>query len=493
MTQKYLTSNRIIAIICILLTAVLFLSGVTGYWFYTVEDAYISFRYAENLLEGKGLVYNAGDRVEGYTNFLWVLILSVLRLIFPFPQAAKFAGALLGGFTLLLMINMFSRECDRRVLGPVAALLLAVSPGYQLWSVAGLETPLFVFLLVAAVYSDRNFKQYSTFLSGLFFGLATLTRPEGFLFCSLYHVVYLREYIKTPKKLLWLVAGFGCVVIPHVLFRWSYYSAWVPNTYWVKSKRFNDGRMAYFIRYTAMTGFLIGPVALAGIFKMRFTTRYLALVTTSIGYLLYVFWVGGDWMPMGRFFIPVLPFLALASVQVFQTRQKKIWISGLMVFVVITAAIAGVSAKFDMLRWRKSHYIDVLTWETAHMVQWKAVGQWFAENTGSGQSMSTGLGGIIPYYSGITNIDRGGLNDKVIAGIIHQSKNESMEKAAVDREVYLRCPTFLLDESHSFNMLLEKQPDGETEWFRNSVFRDCYQFRSVEINGKYLIYYERLP
>ena len=50
-------------------------------WFLT-DDAFISFRYTRNLLEGHGLVFNPGERVEGYTNFLWILELAAIWGLF---------------------------------------------------------------------------------------------------------------------------------------------------------------------------------------------------------------------------------------------------------------------------------------------------------------------------------------------------------------------------------------------------------------------------
>lgn len=44
---------------------------------WTSDDAFISFRYARNLVEGKGLVYNAGERVEGFSNFLWTMLIAL--------------------------------------------------------------------------------------------------------------------------------------------------------------------------------------------------------------------------------------------------------------------------------------------------------------------------------------------------------------------------------------------------------------------------------
>jgi len=139
----------------------IFITGVTYFWFYTVEDAYISFRYSDNFLNGHGLSYNEGDRVEGYTNFLWVLILCIPRIFFPFPVIAKVLGALLSIASLISVFCLTSQHDRDRWAGPAAALMLACCPGFQMWSIAGLETPLFIFLLVFAVLCDLRLKKYA--------------------------------------------------------------------------------------------------------------------------------------------------------------------------------------------------------------------------------------------------------------------------------------------------------------------------------------------
>lgn len=73
------------------------------YWSCLVDDAYISFRYAENLAAGHGLVFNPGERVEGWTSFLWVVILGLLSLVgLPLPRAAAALGSACGVATILL-------------------------------------------------------------------------------------------------------------------------------------------------------------------------------------------------------------------------------------------------------------------------------------------------------------------------------------------------------------------------------------------------------
>ena len=61
----------------LILGAILLLAlSYVFYFRWVAEDAYISFRYARNLVEGHGLVFNVGEKVEGYTNFLWTLLLA---------------------------------------------------------------------------------------------------------------------------------------------------------------------------------------------------------------------------------------------------------------------------------------------------------------------------------------------------------------------------------------------------------------------------------
>ncbi|MBE7560362.1 hypothetical protein HS125_16035 [bacterium] len=103
---------------------------------FLVDDAFISFRYAENLAAGRGLVFNPGERVEGYSNLLWVLILAgANRLGLPTIATAQGLGCVAA--FLALMLTFFLR---RRSPAHFAALLLAASLPWALWAVSGMET-----------------------------------------------------------------------------------------------------------------------------------------------------------------------------------------------------------------------------------------------------------------------------------------------------------------------------------------------------------------
>ena len=157
---------------------------------YVVDDSFITFRYVRNFVRGDGLVYNPGERVEGYTNFLWAILLS--GFLWAKPQlnllpVAQFLGISFGAATIILVIFFSSRIQKRSGLsGLIAATFLALNSAFVAWTTGGLETTFFAFLVFAGSYAylcsleaDKNFVA-----APILFALASLTRPEGVLFFS---------------------------------------------------------------------------------------------------------------------------------------------------------------------------------------------------------------------------------------------------------------------------------------------------------------------
>ena len=90
-----------------LLSLVFFLALIGLFWHFTIDDAYITFRYAGNLARGHGPVYNPGERVEGYTSFLWMLLMAVVSAIGWDPViAAKVLGTACSLLTLLVTYRL---------------------------------------------------------------------------------------------------------------------------------------------------------------------------------------------------------------------------------------------------------------------------------------------------------------------------------------------------------------------------------------------------
>ena len=201
--------------------------------FFLNEDAFISFRYVQNLVSGQGLVYNPGVHDEGYSNLLWILLLAPFALAGIPPERAAPALGILSGAVLLYVVWRMAKRLlpDRRWLPLAAPGFVAASFSVVYWAGSGLETVFFGLLLVCAVFFHlREPSEPSERLAvasyapgkkpgrfpwtGLFLGLAALTRPEGFGFILIFAVHYLYcRWRKIPIGSDWraLIPALGLV------------------------------------------------------------------------------------------------------------------------------------------------------------------------------------------------------------------------------------------------------------------------------------------
>ena len=161
---------------------------------FVTDDAFISFVYAKNLLHHGALVFNLDERVEGYTNFLWTLVLTAGMAVRVAPEiSSRVLGTLCGALTFVVVAGAARRlrgaSESPSVWDALPALILAGIPGYACWSSGGLETQLFTLLctLGATTYlrvclADPAAPEAAQLgRAGLWLGLAALTRPEGYL------------------------------------------------------------------------------------------------------------------------------------------------------------------------------------------------------------------------------------------------------------------------------------------------------------------------
>ena len=325
-------------------------------WF-IADDAFITFRYVRNLLEGHGLVFNPGERVEGYSNFLWALELAAIWKLFGL-RPEDVAQWLSVGYTagvLALLAWWVRRDAglggQRGLAGWMALGLVCGSATFAVWtSGGGLETRQFTFFLMAAMVglmlhggSRRALAAVSLCLAA-----AALTRPEGVLMAACCFgwfgaqrlVAYRSEGGSSDgvggrrfaawldwRDVVCLAAPFVLLVGAHLVFRLAYYGEWLPNTYYAKHVRpWYESGLRYYAAAALETGlYLLVPLALAALragWKARREIAYALPLLCIFVHMAGVMRVGGDhfeWRPLD-FYWPVLSVPAAAAILALGSR-----------------------------------------------------------------------------------------------------------------------------------------------------------------------------
>lgn len=286
------------------------------------DDAYISFRYARNLLDGHGLVFNPGEAVEGYTNFLWTLLCAAAMGLGLDAEAFTIgAGVAAYAATILLLARLGTGTL------PLAALCWAAHGLAADFATSGLETSLFTLLTVAtAAAAWRG----SALAVGLLGTLATLTRPEGALVAAL--GVLAVALGPGGRRAAFKALLPGLVVAPVWLgWKLATYGALLPNTFYAKAgegARWAEGLHYLWLYARAYTVVALGLPAAAWLAARAVgdqATRPLAIMACllPILYLLHVAHVGGDFM-FARFALPVSPLLLLALERAISWLQPRL-------------------------------------------------------------------------------------------------------------------------------------------------------------------------
>ncbi|MBU0607135.1 MAG: hypothetical protein KKI08_04575, partial [Armatimonadetes bacterium] len=207
---------------------------------FTSDDAYITLRYARHAADGQGLVFNAGERVEGYSNPLWLgLLVAAGKMGLDLVGAAKALGLLAGLLALLFSVGIITRLTDRDDWLPYLGLLpLVTSAPLAVYAASGLETVLYACLLTALVYcwlSPEPRAWWAVVLCALG---AAFTRPEGMAVLLAVLVWRGARSLEMPlrrRRHYWfsVPVALGAMAL-FLLARHAVFGAWLPNTFYAK-------------------------------------------------------------------------------------------------------------------------------------------------------------------------------------------------------------------------------------------------------------------
>jgi hypothetical protein len=208
----------------------------------TIDDAFITFRYARNLLAGNGFVYNPGEAVLGTTTPLYTLLMAGLGVPWgaanaPFPSLALAVNALADAATCLLLVWL-GKRIGARWAGWAAAAVWAVAPFSVTFAIGGLETSLYVLLLTGTTAAALAGKRVAAALLG---AMALLTRPDALILVG--PLVLERAYsafFARPREerqpLRWAeAAAFGAPVLAWGIFATLTFGSPLPNSILAKA------------------------------------------------------------------------------------------------------------------------------------------------------------------------------------------------------------------------------------------------------------------
>ncbi|NUP97057.1 MAG: hypothetical protein HUU28_12930 [Planctomycetaceae bacterium] len=372
------------------------------------DDDYIAYCYARNLVEGHGLVFNLGERVEGFSAPGWMLAAAGTIALGLHPAHFSIVVSVLSFAAIAFTIAVLwqRRRPQDRFAAP--AWLVAASPALAWHSILGLGTvPLAALVTFAIERWDQARRTGRVPVTACaLLGVAALLRNEAILFALplVWSELRARRWLG-PLLAFAPLAGWQA-------FRLAYFGRWVPITYTVKKLDFfTDLRLGleYLAESSAATGLVLalalGLVALAR--RPRDEDPVLRSATlVSTVFALYVVYVGGDFFPLGRFFVPILPLALLVGCLGFHGLFPQV--RGLAAVGAVVLALGFEQVQQGL---REHLYLTHLGSEP----RWEAMGREVARRVPPDTKVALAPIGCFKWASRLYVVDMLGLTNTAIA------------------------------------------------------------------------------
>lgn len=395
------------------------LIGFSQTTFAVHDDAYITYRYAKNIVNGKGFVYNPGEHVLGTTTPLYTLLLAAVGILYPDIPTASYAIGVIGWAACSVLVFLICRASDQRITGLIAATLVATSPLFL--TALGMETSLYVALSLAAIYL-YIVERFN--LASIALGLLFLTRGDGILVAFIVLADFLWRRRRFPWQQMFL---FALLTVPWLLYSLFTFGSIFPNSLYAKAgqahKSLLGGEIGSFLYGVGVIArdslrqsrlhYIFAPLWLAGLVSLaRQRPRWsLVMIPWMIVYALAYELLGVLRFPW--YYAPLWPGLALLAAegvacvlalvgQLGETRRWHGW-RYMQITGAILLAVVMLSAQMASLAHMRSSTIP------PHNQTYISVGNWLRENTPTDATVAAIEIGIIGYYSDRKIIDTMGL------------------------------------------------------------------------------------
>ena len=438
-----------------------------------VDDSYITYRYARNIVRGLGVVWNPGDPpVEGYSNFLWMIAhamglraglepLALSRLL----GALSYAGC---GFMVFRLARALGAETRHAA---VATILFSLVPSFPFWAMSGLETTsvvLFALLFfhgLALEWPDARWP-WRTALWGV---VLVLSRPDGLLIVGVALGALL--WPPDPSRWKWLLRCMALLAPPVVI-----YQVWRQLTFGTPTPNTLSAKLQSMAGDVLVTDFLSLIFPLLLLLALLARVRGLgsierAILAVTAAYVLAGLNIMSHVSHAQRFFLPVMgPLLALSALLAREWSalgpSRSRWAGRLALALVVLYAVAPTS------RLAFQAGLEATSLRQAHLV----VGQELKRTFSSSELLAASDCGLMPYVSDMRTLDIWGLTDRVIAtqGFsatrIMEAKPDAIVLHSLDqglfrgREFYDRALHPLIMADSAYRLVDRRPVAGYTLW-----------------------------
>jgi hypothetical protein len=242
------------------------ITTIISIWDFTTDDAYISWFYARQLVNGNGLLWHADlPRVEGYSNFLWIIIAAfIMKFKLPLITTIKFISCFSLGAALVFLYRL-GRLFFSPLLSMLPVFIFSHFLGVAWWTVSGMESMFYCALSLLLIWQCTVALGYRTveeknpasrvhavstsawaLTSGALL-LLCLTRFEGaiwgipvllFVCCHLKRHGVRTVFVESKTIYIWGVVFLICFLLPYAVYfiwRLEYFGHWIPNSYRCKA------------------------------------------------------------------------------------------------------------------------------------------------------------------------------------------------------------------------------------------------------------------
>jgi hypothetical protein len=464
--------NRDLGAFGILLVPYLWL--VQTFWF-VCDDAFITFRFSRNLAAGLGPRYNLGDHVpvEGYSNFLWMLIAALCEatgtdVTWWMPMLSVSCGIVLLG---LVFWTLRARVGLQTVDATAVSAILACFPPFAVWSTSGLATmPQSLLMFTTFLLLVDRDEDWAPAAAGVSACLLALVRTEGIAWAMVIGgLAVISRYLRGRPIVRPLMTFSGFLAVSYGIYfgwRFSYYESWVANTAAAKV-HLQASTLMRGLRYLGLyvTTMHIPILLLAAIpigLMSRRRTLALTIGAMALGVPAYGVAVSGDYMTYFRILVPGAAFMVVSFGIAARTIQDRYpaarpawWALGALVaglgaapafdlYLVpeTTRSALQVRDKLGFFRTENKQWSAMVN----HSRTWREKGEAIAHYAEPGETMVAAAIGNVGYYSDIFLYDRNGLINREVAaqpwnGILRSPGHDKV----VDRSFFLKQKPDILD------------------------------------------------